>query len=79
MNISRANSWRNQLSVQGEKKGSMFYVVLRERGLDETIQAMNRLAKLRIRWLANQGFSIGIKNVLPGANPRREDKLVEQA
>jgi len=67
-------------TVGSGKKDSVFYVILRDYGPDETVQAMNRLAKLCARWLANQGFSIGINDVLPGANLRREkDKLVEQA
>ncbi|PWW74921.1 beta and beta-prime subunits of DNA dependent RNA-polymerase, partial [Tuber magnatum] len=67
-------------TVGSGKKDSVFYVILRDYGPDEAVQAMNRLAKLCARWLANQGFSIGINDVLPGANLRGEkDKLVEQA
>ncbi|RPA98904.1 beta and beta-prime subunits of DNA dependent RNA-polymerase [Choiromyces venosus 120613-1] len=67
-------------TVGSGKKDSVFYVILRDYGPDEAVQAMNRLAKLCARWLANQGFSIGINDVLPGTNLRKEkDKLVEQA
>lgn len=67
-------------TVGSGKKDSLFYVILRDYGPDETVQAMNRLAKLCARWLTNQGFSIGINDVLPGAKLREEkDTLVEAA
>ncbi|KAL7268353.1 DNA-directed RNA polymerase III subunit C1 (rpo31) [Rhizina undulata] len=67
-------------TVGSGKKDSVFYVILRDFGPDETVQAMNRLAKLCARWLANRGFSIGINDVLPGAMLRKEkDLLVEEA
>ncbi|KAH8145366.1 uncharacterized protein LAJ45_10649 [Morchella importuna] len=67
-------------TVGSGKKDSVFYVILRDYGPDETVQAMNRLAKLCARWLTNQGFSIGINDVLPGAALRKEkDMLVEKA
>jgi DNA-directed RNA polymerase III subunit RPC1 len=55
----------------GNKK-SMFYVVMREYGAVEAANAMNRVAKLTSRWLANQGFSIGIDDVQPGVCLREE-------
>jgi DNA-directed RNA polymerase III subunit RPC1 len=36
---------------------------------------MNRVAKLSARWLANQGFSIGIDDVQPGSQLRKEKEL----
>lgn len=67
-------------TVGSGKKDSVFYVILRDYGPDEAVKAMNRLAKLCARWLANQGFSIGINDVLPGAILRREkDMMVEEA
>ncbi|KAI5795121.1 hypothetical protein EDC01DRAFT_654154 [Geopyxis carbonaria] len=67
-------------TVGSGKKESVFYVILRNYGPDEAVKAMNRLAKLCARWLANQGFSIGINDVLPGVALRREkDLMVEDA
>lgn len=53
-------------AVGAGKKDSLFYVILRDYGPDEAVQAMNRIAKLSARWLTNQGFSIGIGDVYPG-------------
>lgn len=67
-------------TVGAGKKFNLFYIILRDYGGDAAVAAMNRLAKLCARWLANQGFSIGIDDVTPGAVLRREkDKLVEDA
>ncbi|KAJ3036140.1 hypothetical protein HDV00_003052 [Rhizophlyctis rosea] len=48
-------------------KNSMFYTVLRDYGPITAGECMNRVAKLSARWLANQGFSIGIDDVQPPA------------
>jgi len=62
------------------KKDSIFYVILRDYGPDCLVQSMNRLAKLAARWLANEGFSIGINDVWPSAElVRKKNILVEQA
>jgi DNA-directed RNA polymerase III subunit RPC1 len=54
-------------SIVGDgNKESMFYVVLRDYGCIEAAHCMNRLAKICARWMANQGFSIGIEDVTPG-------------
>ncbi|KAI9768796.1 MAG: hypothetical protein M1840_004610 [Geoglossum simile] len=67
-------------TVGSGKKDSIFYVILRDFGPDEAVQAMNRLAKLSARWLTNQGFSIGISDVYPGQNLRKlKDELVHNA
>ncbi|KZF19018.1 beta and beta-prime subunits of DNA dependent RNA-polymerase [Xylona heveae TC161] len=68
-------------SIVGDgKKDSVFYVILRDFGPDEAVKAMNRLSKLAARWLANQGFSIGISDVYPGARlVERKQALVERA
>jgi DNA-directed RNA polymerase III subunit RPC1 len=67
-------------TVGSGRKDSVFYVILRDYGPDEAVRAMNRLAKLCARWLANQGFSIGINDVLPGLILRQEkDLMVENA
>jgi DNA-directed RNA polymerase III subunit RPC1 len=55
----------------GNKK-SMFYVVLRDYGSVHAANAMNQIAKLSARWLANQGFSIGIDDVQPGERLREQ-------
>lgn len=53
-------------SVGGDSKGSIFYVLMRDYGVDEAILCMSRLSKLCARWLADRGFSIGINDVQPG-------------
>ncbi|GAO48072.1 DNA-directed RNA polymerase III complex large subunit Rpc1 [Saitoella complicata NRRL Y-17804] len=53
----------DKATVGDGKKNSLFYVILRDYGPDQAGQAMNRLAKLCARWLANQGFSLGINDV----------------
>jgi DNA-directed RNA polymerase III subunit RPC1 len=56
-------------------KSSVFSVLLRDYGTDYAVQCMNRLAKLSARWLAHQGFSIGIGDVYPSKN--LEDKKLK--
>ena len=53
-------------TIGSGKKDSVFYVIMRDFGLDAAVQAMNRMARLSARWLTNQGFSIGIGDVYPG-------------
>lgn len=53
-------------TVGDGKKNSVFGVILRDYGPEEAAQAMNRLAKIAARWLANIGFSLGIDDVIPG-------------
>jgi len=55
----------DKATVGEGKKGSIFYVIMRDFGPDCAVQCMNRLAKLSARWLANEGFSIGIGDVTP--------------
>ena len=52
-------------TIGAGKKDSVFYVILRDFGADEALEAMNRLARLISRWLTNQGFSIGVNDVRP--------------
>lgn len=62
------------------KKGSIFYVILRDFGPDCAVNAMNRLSRLSARWLANEGFSIGINDVYPGQILEQEKQvLVEKS
>ncbi|KDQ65120.1 hypothetical protein JAAARDRAFT_28779 [Jaapia argillacea MUCL 33604] len=62
------------------KKKSIFGVILRDYGPHEAAAAMNKVAKLCARWLANFGFSLGINDVIPGPIlSGKKDKLVEQA
>ncbi|KAI8816202.1 uncharacterized protein EV422DRAFT_546457 [Fimicolochytrium jonesii] len=56
-------------------KNSMFYTVMRDFGAVSAAESMNRIAKLSARWLANQGFSIGIDDVQPDAQLRKEKEL----
>ncbi|KAJ3099768.1 hypothetical protein HK100_004836 [Physocladia obscura] len=58
--------------IGAENKKSLFYTVLRDYGAVASANCMNRIAKLSARWLANQGFSIGIDDVQPGEILRRE-------
>jgi DNA-directed RNA polymerase III subunit RPC1 len=54
-------------SVIGDgSKKSLFYTALCDYGPVAAAECMNRIAKLSARWLANQGFSIGIDDVQPG-------------
>jgi DNA-directed RNA polymerase III subunit RPC1 len=67
-------------TVGDGKKNSVFGVILRDYGPEEAAIAMNRLAKLAARWLANQGFSLGINDVIPGPTLRaNKDSMVETA
>lgn len=68
-------------STIGEgKKTSLFYVTLRDFGVDHAVAAMNRLAKLCSRYLGNVGFSIGISDVRPGKQlSSLKDELVQFA
>ncbi|KAK9456872.1 hypothetical protein V1511DRAFT_509555 [Dipodascopsis uninucleata] len=62
------------------KKNSVFYVILRDFGPDEAINAMSRMAKLCARFLGNRGFSIGINDVTPGVILNsKKDILIETA
>ena len=56
-------------------KNSMFYIVMRDYGAMNAAESMNRIAKLSARWLANQGFSIGIDDVQPGPGLRKEKEM----
>ena len=64
-------------TVGDGKKNSVFGVILRDYGPEEAANAMNRLAKLAARWLANQGFSLGINDVIPGPilQSEKDDKV----
>ncbi|KAJ3736053.1 hypothetical protein DFJ43DRAFT_1053181 [Lentinula guzmanii] len=66
--------------VGSGKKKSIFGVIMRDYGPHEAAAAMNRLAKLCARWLANFGFSLGINDVIPGPElSMKKDGLVEEA
>ncbi|PPQ79563.1 hypothetical protein CVT25_003445 [Psilocybe cyanescens] len=70
----------DKATVGSGKKKSIFGVIMRDFGPREAAFAMNRLAKLCARWLANYGFSLGINDVIPGPDLRRmKDELVEKA
>jgi DNA-directed RNA polymerase III subunit RPC1 len=67
-------------AIGAGKKESVFYIILRDYGPEEAVQAMNRLAKLAARWLTNCGFSIGISDVYPGEQLLKlKHELVERA
>ena len=67
-------------TVGDGKKNSVFGVILRDYGTEAAATAMNRLAKLAARWLANQGFSLGISDVIPGPILQdNKDAMVEEA
>ncbi|KAG8836223.1 hypothetical protein FRC17_008959 [Serendipita sp. 399] len=84
----------DKATIGSGKKKSIFGVLLRDYGPDEAAQAMNRLAKLCARWLsksalgvvrkltwgpANVGLSLGINDVIPGANLREEKEVKVEA
>lgn len=52
-------------TVGSGKKNSLFYILVRDFGVEAASAAMNRLSKLCARWLGNQGFSVGISDVTP--------------
>ncbi|KAJ2703227.1 DNA-directed RNA polymerase III subunit C1 (rpo31) [Coemansia sp. IMI 203386] len=61
-------------------KDTVFFIALRDYGTKEAAELMNRLAKLSARWSCNQGFSIGLSDVMPGKILReRKDLLIEDA
>jgi DNA-directed RNA polymerase III subunit RPC1 len=67
-------------TVGDGKKKSVFGVMLRDYGPEVAAGGMNRLAKLAARWLANQGFSLGINDVMPGDNLQlNKQNMVETA
>lgn len=63
-------------TVGSGKKDSIFYVILRDFGPDEAVVAMNRLAKLCARQLANRGFSIGVGDVFPTSTLKVEKEML---
>jgi DNA-directed RNA polymerase III subunit RPC1 len=70
----------DKATVGDGKKDSVFYVLMRDFGPDYAVQGMNRLAKLSARWLTNNGFSLGISDVTPGAMlVRRKQALIQEA
>ncbi|KAF9563677.1 beta and beta-prime subunits of DNA dependent RNA-polymerase [Agrocybe pediades] len=70
----------DKATVGSGKKKSIFGVIMRDYGPHEAAAAMNRLAKLCARYLANYGFSLGINDVIPGPKlSQKKDELVEQA
>ena len=67
-------------TVGDGKKNSVFGVILRDFGTEEAAAAMNRLAKVAARWLATQGFSLGINDVIPGpVLQNNKNAMVEEA
>ncbi|KAI0004922.1 hypothetical protein BJV74DRAFT_313763 [Russula compacta] len=70
----------DKATVGAGKKKSVFGIIMRDYGPHEAASAMNRLAKLCARWLANFGFSLGINDVIPGPIlSDKKDTLVEVA
>ncbi|PFH50553.1 hypothetical protein AMATHDRAFT_75536 [Amanita thiersii Skay4041] len=70
----------DKATVGSGRKKSIFGVIMRDYGPHEAAMAMNRLAKLAARYLANYGFSLGINDVIPGPElTKKKDELVEQA
>lgn len=55
----------DKATVGSGKKNSLFYILVRDFGVEAATNAMNRLSKLCARWLGNQGFSVGISDVTP--------------
>ncbi|KAJ1678800.1 DNA-directed RNA polymerase III subunit C1 (rpo31), partial [Spiromyces aspiralis] len=68
-------------SIVGDgKKRSIFFVILRDYGTIDAAKIMNRLSKLSARWSCNQGFSIGLSDVMPGEKLcERKDTMIANA
>ncbi|KAI1788935.1 beta and beta-prime subunits of DNA dependent RNA-polymerase [Ganoderma leucocontextum] len=70
----------DKATVGSGKKKSVFGVIMRDYGPHEAAAAMNRVAKLCARYLANFGFSLGINDVIPGpVLSGKKDSMVEKA
>ncbi|KAH9935894.1 beta and beta-prime subunits of DNA dependent RNA-polymerase [Epithele typhae] len=70
----------DKATVGSGKKKSVFGVIMRDYGPHEAAAAMNRVAKLCARYLANCGFSLGINDVIPGPIlSTKKDSMVEAA
>lgn len=70
----------DKATVGDGKKNSVFGVIQRDFGSTAAAVAMNRLAKVSARWLANIGFSIGIADVTPSASlVAAKESMVEAA
>ncbi len=70
----------DKTTVGSGNKASIFYVILRDFGPDQAVKAMDRLAKLSARFLTNQGFSIGINDVMGSKSlDERKTALVTKA
>ncbi|KZT66991.1 beta and beta-prime subunits of DNA dependent RNA-polymerase [Daedalea quercina L-15889] len=70
----------DKATVGSGKKKSVFGIIMRDYGPHEAAAAMNRVAKLCARYLANYGFSLGINDVIPGPKLSREkEDLVAKA
>lgn len=64
--------------VGNGSKVSLFYVILKNYGIEYTAECMARVAKLTTRFLKDYGFSIGIDDVTPSENlTMLKDKLME--
>jgi DNA-directed RNA polymerase III subunit RPC1 len=70
----------DKATVGDGKKNSVFGVMLRDYGPTVAAVAMNRLAKVSARWLANIGFSIGINDVTPSMMlVNTKERMVQEA
>ncbi|TRM68642.1 hypothetical protein BD626DRAFT_395166 [Schizophyllum amplum] len=70
----------DKATIGSGKKKSIFGVILRDYGPHEAAAAMNRVAKLCARYLANYGFSLGINDVIPGPElTEKKEDLIEKA
>lgn len=70
----------DKATVGDGNKNSVFGVILRDFGPEEAVAAMSRLAKLSARWLANQGFSLGINDVIASSElVQSKESLVDAA
>jgi DNA-directed RNA polymerase III subunit RPC1 len=52
-------------TLGSDNKTGLFYVLIRDFGVEETCRCMSRLAKLSARFMGERGFSIGIEDVTP--------------
>ncbi|TPX38204.1 DNA-directed RNA polymerase [Synchytrium microbalum] len=64
--------------IGAESKRGIYYVLLRDYGVEAAAEAMNRTAKMSARFLGNHGFSIGIDDVQASASLLVERKKISK-
>ncbi len=63
----------------GDSKVSLFYFLMKNYGVDCAAKCMALVARVGSRWLMNQGFSIGIDDVMPSEKVTQEKRKLLEA